>query len=352
MGDRRIRVLVVDDSAFMRRALVRLVNDGVGLEVVGTAANGIEAIAQVAALRPDVVTLDVEMPEMDGIATLEVLMARSPVPVVMVSTLTKRGAEVTMRCLELGAVDFMAKPDGGSPEAIANLRYLLWLKVRTAAAAHVGTTAPVRARTTTHAAPATGARATRLVAIGTSTGGPRALQELLPQLPATLSAAVLVVQHMPPQFTETMARRLNDRSALTICEAAEGMAPLDGMALVAPGGRHLGLHEDGTVRLSDAPPMWGVRPAVDVMMADVAQVARHRTLGVVLTGMGRDGAAGLGAIRAAGGQTFAQDEATCTIYGMPRAAVEAGVVDRVIPLPDMAMAILEWSIANRRRDRP
>lgn len=349
--DQPIRVLVVDDSAFMRRALTSLINSGRGLTVIGTAGNGREAMAQIAALRPDVVTMDVEMPEMDGVQALAAIMARCPLPIVMLSSLTRHGADITMRCLELGAVDFQAKPSGSVSEDLSSVRYALWRKIRDAARATVQATQVFLPAPPPRKAPErTGKPASRLVAIGASTGGPRALQEVLMQLPADLPAGVLVVQHMPPHFTAAMAQRLDGLCALNVLEASDGVRPEDGLVVIARGGQHMRLDGNGRIRLTDDPPIWAVRPAVDPMMADVAAMPRLPRLGVILTGMGQDGAHGLGELKRAGGMTIAQDEASCVVYGMPRAAVRAGVVDCSLPLAVIADAITGWCATGRVPD--
>jgi two-component system chemotaxis response regulator CheB len=340
-----VRVLVVDDSAFMRRALTMLINAGRGLTVVGNAANGREALTQIAALKPDVVTMDVEMPEMDGVQALAAVMARHPLPVVMLSSLTLYGAEITLRCLELGAVDFLAKPSGSVTEDLSSVRYSLWKKLRDAA--HARVQAPSRLPTVPSPAQppvAIGPRrpASRLVAIGASTGGPRALQEVLLRLPGDLPAGLIIVQHMPAQFTAAMAQRFDTLCALTVREACDDMRPEDGVAIIARGGQHLHIAPTGKIHLTDEAPVWAVRPAVDPMLRDVATLRAVPRLGVILTGMGRDGADGLALLKASGGMTLAQNEASSVVYGMPRAAVQTGAVDCVLPLEEIAGAIIAW----------
>ena len=337
-----IRVLIVDDSMFMRKVISRIVEEGQGFSVAGVACNGREAVELVQRLKPDVVTMDVEMPEMNGVEALEIIMRRMPVPVVMLSSLTKRGAEVTLQCLSLGAVDFIPKPSGSVSEDIAAIRYVIWHKLRVAARARLTplTTAPPPppvTKGTFHGSPAK-----QVVAIAASTGGPRALFDVLVALPATLPATLLVVQHMPPHFTAAMAERFNQHCALEVSEASDGDALFNGRALIAPGGWHLGITPQRTTRLSDDPPRWGVRPAADILLEDVATVFPRVCLGVVLTGMGHDGTAGLMEIKAHGGATIAEDESTCAVFGMPRSAIEAGAADQVLPLPEIAAAIERW----------
>jgi two-component system chemotaxis response regulator CheB len=339
---RRIRVLVVDDSAFVRRALTRMLGAAPDLEVVGLAVDGQDALEQVRALHPDVVTLDVQMPRLDGLRALERLMRERPTPVLLMSSLTREGAEVTLRGLELGALDFVDKGRAQGNMGLLALSEELRAKVRALAGA--------TARATPGAAPAPRARlaagaAARVdaVAVAASTGGPAALQALIPRLPAALPAALLVVQHIPPGFTRSLAERLDARSALAVSEAVEGEEVRPGRVLIAPAGRHMRVERRqgrARVRFVDEPRDALHRPSADVLMGSVAEAYGARSLGVVLTGMGSDGALGLGAIRAAGGVTLAQSEESCVIYGMPKAAVDAGVVDRQVALEALADEIL------------
>jgi two-component system chemotaxis response regulator CheB len=339
---RKIRVLIVDDSRFVRQAVARMLNAAPDIEVVGQAADGRQGIARARELRPDVVTLDVQMPNMGGLETLERLMAESPVPVLLLSSLTSEGADVTLRGLELGALDFVDKSTAQGQMNLLSLAEELRTKVRALAGS------PRRPRTAgapAEARPAVASPSPKAlaVAIGASTGGPTALQAIIPRLPRDLGAAVLVVQHIPLGFTRYLAERLAIRSALPVEEAADGDAVVPGRVLIAPAGRHMKLTHRGEaveVRLDDEPSSSLHRPSADVLMASVAEVFGRRSMGVVLTGMGSDGAEGLGAIRKVGGQTLAESEETCVIYGMPKAAIEAGVVDRAVPLPGIADAIL------------
>jgi two-component system chemotaxis response regulator CheB len=337
-----VRVLVVDDSAFMRSVLRRFLTEG-GLEVAGVARDGDEAIAQVAALRPDVVTLDVEMPRRDGLETLRAIMAAQPTPVVMVSSLTTAHAAVTLEALAAGAVDFVAKPTGPDLEAV---RAQLVRTVQAAARARLRPLAggPVRRAVL---GPGRAARGYGLVVIGCSTGGPQALRQVVPALPADLPAPVLVVQHMPAGFTAALAERLDREAALRVREAAHGDRLEAGQVLVAPGGRHLVVTAAGRVALHDEPPEHGVRPAVDVTLRSVARHAGGDAVVAILTGMGSDGAAGAGQVRRLGGYVLAEAEETCAVYGMPRAVWELGAADRQVPLPEMAAAI----VAAQQRGR-
>ena len=339
-GRAKIRVLVVDDSAFVRQALSRMIGSAPDMEVVATAADGAEGLEKARTLLPDVVTLDIKMPRMDGLVALERIMAECPVPVLLLSSVTSEGADVTLRGLEIGALDFVDKSSVQGPmnllsladELQSKVRALAWSRERRAAAAAPAvseTPLPARGRT-------------EVVVIGASTGGPPALQHIVPALPADLDLAVLVVQHMPVGFTRSLADRLATRSQMPVREAMEGEVVRPGAVLIAPAGRHTKVRRRGTVVrvvLDDEPREALHRPSVDVLMASVAKAYGPRALGLVLTGMGADGVEGLRAIRLAGGVTLAESEETCEIYGMPKAAVEAGVVDRSVPLYRLAEEI-------------
>jgi two-component system chemotaxis response regulator CheB len=344
---KKIRVLIVDDSAFMRKAVRRMLTAAPDIEVVGMAGDGREAIERAVELRPDVITMDVRMAGMDGLTALEHIMARRPTPVLMLSSLTREGAEITLKALDLGAVDFIDKARAESSMEITQLANELVAKVRTIAGvdiekvgAHRQAGAPVPAAT---AASRGRSRTVDIVALGTSTGGPPALQSVIPKLPSDFPCPVLVVQHMPPGFTRSLAERLDGASNLQVSEAVDGDVAATGRVLVAPAGRHLRLfRENGAyvVRLDSEPADAIHRPSVDVMMQSVAEACGSRSLGVILTGMGSDGARGMRAIKVAGGKTLAESEETCVVYGMPKSAVEEGVVDKIIPIHDMARAIL------------
>ncbi|MFB3820291.1 MAG: chemotaxis response regulator protein-glutamate methylesterase [Candidatus Methylomirabilales bacterium] len=336
-----IRLLVVDDSAFVRYAIARMVATDPEIEVAGVARSGVEAIAKTKELHPDVLTLDVEMPEMDGLTALRHIMAEAPTPVVMVSSLTSEGAQATIRALELGAVDFFLKSTSSNPLGSGNSPGELISKIRIAAA--LGKTGlgrlqlPYRASARHKGAkPASGGSPRRLVVIASSTGGPRTLHQVVPALPAGLPAAVLIVQHMPAGFTKTLAERLDELSEINVREAAPGVPLAEGTAFLAPGGYHMVVDAHGVVDLNRDPAVLGLRPAADVTMLSVAPFFGRMTVAAVLTGMGSDGTKGCAAIKAAGGRVLAQDEATSVVYGMPRSVVEAGLADKVVPLPDVA----------------
>jgi two-component system chemotaxis response regulator CheB len=341
-----IRVLVVDDSAFVRQALARMLGKEPDIEIVGTAVDGQDGYEKALALRPDVITLDVKMPRMGGLEALSRIMADCPTPVLLLSSLTSEGGDVTLRGLELGAMDFVDKSSVQGHMNLLSLAEELQQKVRALASVPRGRLGQRAAEKTAAVPAAMVARRTALaevVVIGTSTGGPPALQALVPRFPEGLGSAILIVQHMPVGFTRSLAERLDSRSVLRVREAQDGELVLPGVVLIAPAGVHMKVKRRGLqvkVWLDEEPRGALHRPSVDVLMASVAKVYGTKTLGVVLTGMGSDGVEGLRAIRHAGGRTIAESEESCVIYGMPKAAVEAGVVDQVVALPRMADEIL------------
>jgi two-component system chemotaxis response regulator CheB len=334
-----IRVLIIDDSAFVRQALQRMLAEDPELEVVGVAADGKQGVEKVLELAPDVVTLDIQMPRMGGLEALERLMTEHPVPVLLLSSLTRQGADVTLRGLELGALDFVDKSSVGSMSLLTlgeELRAKLKAIARVPASRLLAAREPLQV-------PASGKAGVEAVVIATSTGGPPALQAIVPRLPASLQAAVLIVQHMPQGFTRSLAERLALRSALPVREAQDGEHVIRGQVLIAPAGVHMKLKRRGDkvkVWLDEEPKNSLHRPSADVLMASAAKAYGARALGVILTGMGSDGVAGLRAIREAGGGSLAESEETCVIYGMPKAAREAGVVDKSVPLHRIADEIL------------
>jgi two-component system, chemotaxis family, protein-glutamate methylesterase/glutaminase len=339
-----IRVLVVDDSAFVRQALARMLGASGDIQVVGTAADGAEGYEKACSLRPDVVTLDIKMPRMDGLEALRKIMTDCPVPVLLLSSLTSEGGEVTLRGLELGAMDFVDKSSVQGHMNLLSLSEELQAKVRALASVPRSRVVAAAPRIAPPAAlPAPHPPAAEVVVIGTSTGGPPALQAIVPRLPQGFASAVLIVQHMPVGFTRSLAERLAARSVLRVREGEDGDIVEPGLVLIAPAGRHMKIRRrGGTARvwLDDEPRATLHRPSVDVLMASVAKAYGSKCLGVILTGMGSDGVDGLRAIREAGGRTLAESEETAIIYGMPKAAVEAGVVDQSVPLGRMADEIL------------
>ncbi|MEF9996349.1 MAG: chemotaxis response regulator protein-glutamate methylesterase [Burkholderiaceae bacterium] len=342
----KIRVLIIDDSALVRSLLTEIISHERDLEVVGAAPDPLVAREMIRALNPDVLTLDVEMPKMDGLDFLERLMRLRPMPVVMVSTLTERGAETTMRALELGAVDFVAKPRIGVASGMKDLAQDIADKIRIAAKAHLHRRAAVApAASAERARPASFGRVSteKLIAIGSSTGGTEAVREVLTRLPAD-APAVLITQHMPPGFTASFAARLNGLCRMTVKEAVAGERVLPGHAYIAPGGRHMRLTRSGAsymIEIDDADPVNRHRPSVEVLFNSVAKHAGRNALGVMLTGMGKDGAAAMLTMRQAGAHNVAQDEASCIVFGMPKEAIALGAVDAVLPVTRIAEHILE-----------
>jgi two-component system chemotaxis response regulator CheB len=335
------RVVVADDSRLMRRILSDALGRQ-GFEVVATAADGDEALAACRDHRPDALTLDLAMPGMDGIGVLRALREgrAEPVPVVVVSAFSPAHGARAVDALAEGAFDLVAKPAFG--ESLETFTSELGRKV--GEAAHAGRSrrpaAARPARRASHPAPRRATAGGRVVVIACSTGGPKALGELLPQLPSPLGAGTLIVQHMPAGFTASLASRLDAASPLTVAEVAGGEALAPDAALIAPGGTHLRLDGDRRARLSDADPIGGLRPRADLTIEDAARIYGSRIVLVVLTGMGRDGLAGAQAVRAAGGRILCEAESTCTVYGMPRVIAEAGLADDILPLDELAEAIV------------
>lgn len=335
-------VLVVDDSAFFRRLVSELIAGSGEFRVVGTASNGRQALEQVHALAPDVVTMDLQMPELGGLDAIGYIMSESPRPVVVVSSHAGQGSLGAIRALELGAVELVLKDDGDGRGSALRIAPRLINALRAAVASDVRRV-PVLARPRSSGAGAVYPRpegeARRCLAIAASTGGPRALAELVPGIPVGLECAVLIVQHMPPRFTRSLAERLNGLSAVRVVEAEAGMPVLADTAYIAPGDYHMRVEaslKGLRLKLDQEPTVWGVRPAADPLFHSVATRFGPAALGVVLTGLGHDGAAGLRAIHDAGGVGIAQDKATSTVYGMPGAALTAGGADLVLPLSAIA----------------
>ncbi len=344
----KIRVLVVDDSALMRKKISEMVNSNGACEVVGTARDGQEAVQCVGLLKPDVITLDLEMPRMDGITALKQIMKDQPTPVVIVSGYTEFHGEQTIRCLEYGAVDFVVKPGGTVSLDMSKVQVELLDKIKTAASVNLKVLQRMRSNGHSLLAKSYAIRICRkMVIIASSTGGPKALGEILPRLDPDIPAGIVVVQHMPAGFTHSLASRLNEESAIKVKEAEDGEGLLPGKAVIAPGGFHMSFEsrQEQAVHIKLAKGMkeQGFCPSADITMQSLAPFYGKNCLGVVVTGMGNDGTQGLKEIKKYGGRTIAEDASTCIVFGMPKAAFDAGVVDSVVPLPEIANAIMKWA---------
>jgi len=353
--DRRLRVLVIDDSALVRRAITDALAADPEIEVVGSACDAFVAREKIARLEPDVLTLDLEMPRMDGLTFLRILMRHHPLPVVVVSSLAQAGSQAALDALEAGAVDVLAKPDGTM--SIGTLGERLAFHVKAAAQSvrfrqrrpEVAVAGPVAPAV----APAVRAGGRQLIVIGGSTGGIEALRTVLPRFPRGLPP-IAVVQHISAAFSRAVAERLDALCSLDVREAAEGDVLRPGTCLIAPGDTHLAVEFVAgayRARLLETPPLHHCRPAVDVLFRSAAEAGGDQVVAALLTGMGSDGALGMRAIHAAGGATIAEHESTCVVYGMPRAAIEAGAVERVLPLPTIADAIIDAVVHRSRRER-
>lgn len=347
MSDKKIKVLCVDDSALIRSLMTEIINSQADMTVVATAPDPLVARDLIKQLNPDVLTLDVEMPRMDGLDFLEKLMRLRPMPVLMVSSLTERGSEITLRALELGAVDFVTKPRLGIREGLLEYTDLIADKIRAAARARLQS---VR-RSGADAAAAAGLTpmlrspllsTEKLIIIGASTGGTEAIREVLQPLPPDCPG-IMIAQHMPPGFTRSFAQRLDGLCRITVKEAEHGERVLPGHAYIAPGGFHLSLARSGAnyvAHLDQEDPVNRHRPSIDVLFDSVAQHAGKNAIGVILTGMGRDGAAGLLRMRQAGAYTLAQDEASCVVFGMPREAIAMGAASEVAGIAEMSTRLM------------
>lgn len=370
-----IRVLVVDDSPLMLRLLSELINADPELEVVGTASHGYEAVRKTEGLRPDVITMDVNMPHMDGLKAVEQIMSAMPTPIVMISSLTQAGADTTLKALDFGAIDFVYKPSGVVSPDITELAGEITSKIKLASKIRVVRSFK-RHRSTPITLSKKAARSTndehdvdvedaifkyvlsnysgnvykyeKVVIIGCSTGGPQALNDVLPRFPVNFEAPILIAQHMPQKFTGKLAELLNSRISLDVVEAQSGMKIRKGMVYIAPGGHHLKILADRTLALLDGPKRPSEPcPSADILMQSAAAVFGSQTIGVLLTGMGDDGVVGMNAIKDVKGHTIAQDEESSLVFGMPRMAIESGCVDVITPLLRVADEIIEYVLGKR-----
>ncbi|WP_176461603.1 protein-glutamate methylesterase/protein-glutamine glutaminase [Anaeromicrobium sediminis] len=339
------RVLIVDDSAFMRRILSDIINSHEDLEVVETAKNGKDAIGKLDKLNVDVVTMDVEMPIMDGIQCLEWIMKNKPLPVVMLSSLTKEGADATLKALEVGAVDFITKPTNIFKMNNDDVQMEVTEKIKVASQVRIGKRTSIRRTYKTKVDSTKSIHKTfntklnKVVLVGTSTGGPRALQYVIPYIEKNIQGSLLIVQHMPAGFTKSLAKRLNDLSQINVKEAEDNDILMPGHAYIAPGDRHMKIKKVSggyKIQLSTDKPVSGHRPSVDVLFDSAANEVSTDILGVIMTGMGSDGAKGMVNLKSKGATTIAQDEESCVVYGMPKSAVNLGCVDKIVSLQDIA----------------
>lgn len=350
---KKIRVLIIDDSAFMRRIISDMLKSDSNIEVAATARNGREGLEKAIALQPDIITLDVEMPIMNGLETLIELMKLKPVPkIIMLSSLTYEGGEATIKALELGALDFVPKPTASILNFDAeHIRDELTKKINSIGRSMMTYNPQIQitnrfspTKKNNIASKPSGRSLEYIVAIGTSTGGPRALQEVLTKLPHDIPAAVLVVQHMPPGFTKSLSVRLDSLSEINVKEAEEGDVLKPGWAYIAPGDYHMLINkyrnDEYKISINKESPVTGHRPSVNVMMKSVAECGHKNIIAVMMTGMGNDGSEGILKIKEAGGKTIAQDESTCVVYGMPKSAVNTGAIDTIAPLHNITTEIL------------
>ncbi len=348
----KIKILVVDDSAFMRKVITDMIESDHQMEVVGVARNGEDAISKIKLLKPDVVTLDIEMPKMDGLTALRTIMSEMPLPVIMLSSLTKKGAEETLKALDLGAFDFITKPSSlikvSAPEVKNELIEKIQIASRTKVKALKSPkTYPEATQREVPVQPSnisTNNRFKKIVAIGTSTGGPRALQDVIPYIPGDISASIVIVQHMPPGFTKSLAERLDSMSQIHVKEAENGDIMKQGWAYLAPGDQHLKVTKQNgqfVIKLDNSDRVSGHRPSVDAMMESIVEMNHKNVIGVIMTGMGADGAQGMKKIKDSGGFVIAQDEESCIVFGMPKIAIKLDAVDKVVGLSNIANEIVK-----------
>lgn len=348
MNAHKIRVIIIDDSAVIRNLFSDMLKDVPDIEVVAVAEDPFDAREKIKALNPDVITLDIEMPKMDGISFLEKIMTLRPMPVIMISSLTTRGADITLRAIELGAVDYIAKPEVLDEKGYKHLRDELSRKIIAAARSNSSARSTKSGEIKLHNY--SGSH-NCLIAIGASTGGVEAIRDVLKALPAN-TPPVVITQHMPAFFTETFARRMDSMSAMTVKEASQNEKIIPGHVYIAPGAYHMEIKERGSdlfCHLHEGEQVSGHRPSVDVLFESVSHLKHRKLVGVILTGMGRDGASGLLKMRSAGAATIGQSEASCVVYGMPKAAKLMGAVEREVPLSDIAHTILSTCTSEGAR---
>ncbi|NLX63459.1 MAG: chemotaxis response regulator protein-glutamate methylesterase [Clostridiaceae bacterium] len=351
----KIRVLIVDDSALMRRILQNIMSEDPEIEVIGTAKDGIEALKKAQELKPDVITLDIEMPLMDGLSCLENLLKQGLYGIIMVSSITKERANDTIRALELGAFDFVTKSDNIFDMSSIDKRDEIIQKVKLAYRSlrktNISDRTGIREKFKTVESSSPSSDLKYIVALGISTGGPRALSEILPEFPADLPAAIVIVQHMPPRFTASLAARLNENCRLIVKEAEDMEELKAGYVYIAPGDYHLTfVRDDDKIRnkLVKSPPIGGLRPSVDIMMSSLSETSFKNIIGVIMTGMGSDGAKGLADLKEKNNAfIIAQDESTSIVFGMPRVAIEKGVVDKTVPLHNIPTCIMDFMGVRR-----
>ncbi|MDR7856248.1 chemotaxis response regulator protein-glutamate methylesterase [Tissierella sp.] len=343
-----IRVLIVDDSALMRKILADILNSDDDISVIDTAKNGEEALRKIDSLKPDLVTMDIEMPLMDGITTLKHIVTKFKIPVIMISSLTSQGAELTLKALDEGAVDFLAKPTNIFSLSQSDIKMEIIDKVKAGSKSKLCNREPInridKLDTPIIEHGQIQKNFTNIIAIGTSTGGPRALQSLLPELPSNINASIVVVQHMPPKFTKSLADRLNLTSSIKIKEAEEGDVLCRGHAYIAPGDFHMEIVKEGkdlVVRLNKKPQVMGLRPTVDALMESVSKISNFSKIGIILTGMGSDGTKGIVQMKESNSYTIAQDEASSVVFGMPKAAISTRLIDEILPLNEIAGIIMK-----------
>lgn len=341
-----IKVMIVDDSALIRRILTDILNKDDEISVIATARNGKEALEKMETLKPDLVTLDIEMPIMDGITTLKHIVAKYKLPVIMISTLSQEGAELTLKALDEGAIDFLPKPKNVFNLSKEEVSREITDKIKAGVKSRIfygqSISTPVRPIKKT-GENRKGGKFDSIISIGSSTGGPRALQNLLSKLPKDINASIVIAQHMPPKFTKSLALRLNSISEISVKEAEEGEVLKRGWAYIAPGDYHMRIEkekENLVVRLNQSPKIMGLRPTVDNLMKSISEIDIYFKLGIILTGMGSDGAKGIQAIKRSNAYTIAQDELSSVVYGMPRSAILTGFIDEILSIDEIAEKII------------